>query len=289
MADSGNPTVHQRALGARLRGVRLDRGLTVEAVADQMMCSTAKISRMETATRKPGVRDVQDLCRFYELDDAATAELVMLARGARERGWWAQYEGLNLNPYIGLEQDASAISAYCLLYLHGLVQTETYAREVVQATAPRLEPQIHRQRVEAQLRRQELLEREQSPRYRLLLDEAVLLRPIGGPAVMADQIAKILELSDAGKVTTQLIPLAAGAYQAADIGFTLLEFDEAGLSPGVFVEGLAANHYYERPADIDRYRDSIEMLRDCALSPRDSNQRMLAMQRAHATGQLLPT
>ena len=257
MADS-SPTIRQRELGLRLRKLRTGLGLTVEDVAEKLLCSAAKISRMETGARRPVLRDVRDLCALYNVDESVAAELMKLTREAREQGWWTQYEDLNLSPYIGLEQDASSITAYCMFYLHGLVQTEDYARAIIKAIAPKMDPAILQQRVEARLRRQELLEQASPPNYRLLLDEAALRRPVGGPALMAAQIGKLLELSAAGKVRVQLIPFAAGAYSVADISFTLLEFNEPVLPPVIYVEGLVGSQYYERPVDVARYRESIE-------------------------------
>lgn len=284
MADP-SPTIRQRELGLRLRRLRTGLGLTVEDVAEKLMCSTAKISRMETGARRPVPRDVRDLCALYHVDEQAAAELMKLTKEAREQGWWTQYEDLNLYPYIGLEQDASSITAYSVLYLHGLVQTEDYARAIIKAIAPKIAPTILQERVDARLRRQELLEQGSPPNYRLLLDEAALRRPIGGPVVMAAQITKLLELAAAGKVRVQLIPFTAGAYSVADLGFTLLEFSEPLLPPVVFVEGLVGSPYYERPVDVVRYRESIENIRDSALSPRDSELWLLETQKTYAAGQ----
>ena len=284
MADS-SPTIRQRELGLRLRKLRTGLGLTVEDVAEKLMCSTAKISRMETGARRPVLRDVRDLCALYSVDESAAAELMKLTRDAREQGWWTQYEDLNLSPYIGLEQNASSITAYSMYYLHGLVQTEDYARAIIKAIAPKIDLAILQQRVEARLRRQELLEQPSPPNFRLLLDEAALRRPVGGPALMAAQIAKLLDLSAAGKARVQLIPFEAGAYSVADVSFTLMEFSEPVLPPVVYVEGLAGGQYHERQVDVARYRESIENVRDSALSPRDSEQRLLEMQETYAAGQ----
>lgn len=271
MAEA-NPTVRQRELGLRLRKLRTERGLTVEDVAEKLLCSAAKISRMETGARRPVLRDVRDLCALYEIGESDAEELMKLTQEAREQGWWTQYDDLKLSPYIGLEQEASAITAYCMYYVHALAQTEEYARVIIKAIAPRIDPVIHQQRVEARLRRQERLEAKDPPRYRLLLDEAVLSRRVGSSALMAAQLEKILELASSGKATVQIVPFEIGAYSVGDIGFTLLEFGDPVLSPVVFIEGLGGNVYYERPVDVARYRESIEYIRDSALSPRDSVQ-----------------
>jgi transcriptional regulator with XRE-family HTH domain len=283
MTDA-SPTVRQRELGLRLRKTRTQLGLTVEDVAAKLMCSAAKVSRMETGARRPVPRDVRDLCELYDLDAATSAELMNLTRQAREQGWWARYEDLDLYPYIGLEQSASSITHYSMSWVHALLQTEDYAREIIKAIVPQISPAVHRQRVEARLRRQELLEGECPPRYRVFLDEMVLRRPVGGPSVMAAQIEKILTIADAGKATVQVIPFESGAYPAADVMFTLLEFSEQLLRPVVFVEGLASHQYHEHAADISRYREVIDYIRDCALTPRDSAQLLADARKAYGVG-----
>jgi len=277
-----SPTVRQRELGLRLRKLRTEIGWTVEDVAEKLLCSSAKISRLETGARPPVLRDVRDLCALYNVDESTTAELMKLTREAREQGWWAQYEDLRLSPYIGLEQQAAAITAYSMYFVHALAQTEEYAKEIARSIAPKMDAEILRQRVEARMHRQKLLDGKNPLRYRLLLDEAMLHRPVGSAALMAAQLAKLLELATSGKATVQVIPYEVGAYSVSDINFTLLEFAEPMLRPVVFVEGLVANQYYEKPADVARYRESIEYVRDSALSPRDSIQLLLKMQKTYA-------
>src|SRR5882724_1139039 len=173
MADA-NPTVRQRELGLRLRKLRTGHGLTVDDVADKLMCSAAKISRMETGARRPMLRDVRELCALYSVDEASAAELMKLTRQAREQGWWTQYEDIGLNPYIGLEQEATSITAYSMYWLPGLLQSEDYARAIIKAVLPKLDPMVHEQRVEARLRRQQRLTEPNPPRYRVFLDEATV-------------------------------------------------------------------------------------------------------------------
>jgi len=265
-----SPTVRQRELGKRLRELRTQHTLTVEEVAEKLLCSATKISRLETGARRPSLRDVRDLCSLYDVDELNSAELMSLARGAREQGWWTRYEDLNLDPLIGLEQEATAITCYSMYYLPALLQTEDYARTIIKIIAPRIDSGIHKQRVEARLRRQALLEKAGQPRYRVLLDEAALRRRVGEPILMVAQLDKILESVDQKKATVQIIPFDFGAHAAADSYFVLLEFDDPNLSPVVYVEGLTGNQYLERKAEIARYREAVEILRDSALSPRDS-------------------
>jgi len=126
-----NPTVRQRELGRRLRDLRLSHGLIIEDVAEKLLCSARKIGRLETGSGRPSLRDVRDLCAVYNLDSATTAELMELARGAREQAWWTQYEDLKLDPYLGLEEVAAAITSFTTFYVPALLQTEEYAREII--------------------------------------------------------------------------------------------------------------------------------------------------------------
>ncbi len=270
MAEA-NPTVRQRQVGARLRQLRTSLGRTVEDVAGELLCSPTKISRLETGARPANLRDVRDLCRIYGVTEQETDALMSLARQAREPSWWTQYEDLNLSPYIGFEHDSTSITAFSMYWVPALLQTAGYARAVITGIAPKIDPSILEQRIEVRLRRQQILDRETPPRYRALLDEAVLHRQVGGPGVMGEQLDKILQLARDEKAIIQVIPFDAGAHASADSNFELLEFSDTSLPSIVFVEGLYSNLYQERQAEVLRYREAIERLRDEALTPRESS------------------
>ena len=270
------------------------------------MCSATKISRLETGTRRPSLRDVKDLCLLYKVDKSTADEFMDLAREAREQEWWTQYEDLKLDPYLGLEQVASAITSYTMYYIPALLQIEDYTRVIIETIAPRMDPKILQQRVEVRMRRQKRLEEADRPRYRVFLDEAVLYRSVGGPVIMADQLDRVLEVERQKKVTFQIVPFDLGAHAAQDSNFILFEFDEKSsasppeeksdsslleektneskLSPVVFVEALTGNHYLEKEADIGRYREAVEYLRDTALSPRHSVQRLTEIKEIYRSG-----
>jgi transcriptional regulator with XRE-family HTH domain len=275
-----SPTVRQRELGKRLRELRNQHGYTVEDIAEKLLCSATKISRLETGARRPSLRDVRDLCELYGLDEPTSAEYMTLAREARQQVWWTQYDDLNMDPYLGLEQAAVAITSYTMYYIPALLQTEEYTKSIIKTIAPKMDPDILRQRVEVRMRRQRRLDEDDPPRYRVLFDEAVLNRRVGGPAVMAAQLENVLENERQGKVTFQIVPFDLGAHAAQDSNFILFEFE--GQPPVVFVEGLTGNQYFEKPGDISRYREALEYLRDSALSPRDSVQRVTEMKQSYA-------
>ena len=279
-----SPVARQRELGTRLRALRNDRGMTVEEVAAELLCSTTKISRLETAARRPSLRDVRDLCLLYGLDEQLSRELMSLAREARESGWWTEYADLGLDPLIGLEQEATSITCYSMYYMPGLLQTEEYAELIIKTVAPKMDPHVVQQRIAARMRRQEVLG-DNGPLYSVLLDEMIFRRGVGNPSLMAAQVGKILQLVHSDRITVQVIPFKAGAYAAADSYFVLLEFeDESNLWPVVYIEGLTDNQYLQRGSDIARYRETVDYLRDRALDPDGSIEFMENVRKEYGRG-----
>ena len=269
MADL-SPTVRQRELGLRLRELRTAKNLTVEMVAKELLCSPTKISRAETAVRRATLRDVRDLCRIYQVDPETSAELMELAKDAYQPGWWTKYDDLKINPLIGMEQSASAITSFGMYFFPALLQSEDYARAIIKGIAPKIEERILDSRVAARMERQKLLQGPRPPKHRVVLDEAVLRRHIGGPAVMRGQLDRVLSLVRDDRTTVQVIPYTAGAYGANDSNFTYLDLSGTKLPDLVFVETLVSQLYIERPDEVDRYSEALDYLRDSALNPRDS-------------------
>jgi transcriptional regulator with XRE-family HTH domain len=269
MAD-WSPTIRQRELGMRLREFRTAKGLTVEEAAKELLCSPTKISRAETGARRATLRDVREMCQIYAVDAETSAELMDLAREARQSGWWTRYDDLKITPFIGMEQAASAITCFGMYFFPALLQTEDYARAIIKGIVPKIEEDILGQRVEARMIRQNLLFQAKPPKYRALLDEAVLHRQVGGLAVMRAQLDKVLSLVREERAMVQVIPFEMGAYGAIESNFDYLEFAGTLLPDLIFVEGLVSHLYQERPEEIERYREALGYLRDEALNPRDS-------------------
>ncbi|TDE39261.1 helix-turn-helix transcriptional regulator [Actinomadura sp. 6K520] len=267
---SDSPTLRRRELAARLRKLRLESGKSIEEIAERLLCHPTKISRMETAKRAASLRDVRDLCGIYEVDARERDELMRLARDARQQGWWQHYGDLGIAPLIGLQDAASSITDYESCIVPSLLQTEEYARAIIRGLAPRMRQEVLEERLEARMRRQEILYKEEPPHFWALLDEAVLRRHVGGRDLMKRQLDKIVAVGHQSNVTIQAIPFQVGAHPGLDSTFVFMSFDDPGLSPVVFVEGLVGNIYLEREVDINRYREAVEHLRAAALGPAES-------------------
>lgn len=279
MTDERSPIVQRRELGALLRTLRTEAGLTVEQVAGELLCSPSKVSRMETGQRGASARDIRDLCNLYRVTEQVQRDhLADLAREGRGSAWWQPF-GLPYATYVGLEAGAASIRDFEPGVFPGLLQIPAYARAVHEGAFPRLSPEVIDERIEVRRNRQEILTREDPPPPRLwaIVDEAVLHRVIGGRSVMAEQLAHVLAACQQPRITVQVIPYEAGAHPALDSTFILLEF--ADPVPGVvYVEGLAGQIYLERAQDVERYSRVFERLVSVALSQEKSSHLMAKVQ-----------
>ena len=270
----GSPTVRRRELGALLRKLREDQGMSVKQVTEHLMCSPSKVSRIETGQRGATLRDVRDLCDLYGVADVAARDRLMtLAREGKHQGWWQSYD-LPYSNYVGLEAEATSISGFHSSVVPGLLQTADYARAIHEAavpevSTPELTPEIINQRVEARIRRQAVLEKQESLKFSAAVDEAVLHRLVGGRAVMSAQLRHLAEMATLPNVRIRVIPYSAGAHPALESTFYILDFADAVPSV-VYVEGLVGWIYLERSEDLDRYRRVYERVVDMALSPEKS-------------------
>jgi transcriptional regulator with XRE-family HTH domain len=278
-----SPTVRRRELGALLRKLRTEKGLTVEQAADQLMFSMSKLSRIETGHGVPTRRDIRDLCDLYCVtDDTERDRMKKLAEEGKQQAWWQSYD-LPYSTYVGLEAEATAISDFQSSVVPGLLQTAEYARAGHEGAMPRLSPDEIERRIEAKLTRQAILTQESPPppSFTTVLDEAVLHRMVGGPVVMGVQLARLIEAANLPNVTIQVIPFTLGAHPGVESNFNILEMPIP--TPGVvFVEGLVGSIYLERPEELARYQQIFERLQDIALSPKDTI-KLIAKVRARST------
>src|SRR6266540_3352438 len=197
----GSPTLRRRQLGMELRRLREAAGITIDHVAERLECSGSKISRIETGQTGVTPRDVRDMLSIYgvELDYAET--LLQIAREARQKGWWQLYGDVLTGAYVGLEAAVDRIRAYEALVVPGLLQTEGYAQAMIHAARPDISPGEVDKRVRVRMSRQSLLSQDDPPDLWVVLDEAVLRRPVGGAEVMRRQLMHLATVAELPNVT----------------------------------------------------------------------------------------
>jgi transcriptional regulator with XRE-family HTH domain len=272
MPDS--PTVHQRRLRIELRTAREAAGLTQEQAAKALEWSLSKIIRIEAGTVRVAVTDVKVLLQLYRVPEARVEDVLSLARAAREQGWWNAYRRIlsqQLLDLIGYESAAKVIREFQPLVIPGLLQSSAYAQEIISHLREQDSSEEIRDRVEVQLRRQEIFDREDGPQFFFAIDESVVRRLVGGTALMRDQLTQMLEMAKRPNVTIEVVPFNAGAHAGLRGPFQMVEFGEAQDDPVLYLEGaqgeLVGRDFRE---EIVRYRERFELLRGISLGPEGS-------------------
>ncbi|KUO10823.1 helix-turn-helix domain-containing protein [Streptomyces sp. DSM 15324] len=268
MTSNVNPTVRRRRLGQELRRLREEKGMTAEQVAERLLVSQSKISRLENGRRSISQRDVRDLCGVYEVEDQRMVESLMeMAKDSRQQGWWHAFGDIPYSVYIGLETDAESLRVYEPQTVTGLLQTRAYAEAIIRGALPeRPEAEVEK-RVQVRLRRQERITTEDGPlRLWVVLDEAALRRVVGSRLVMREQLEHLAELSRLPHVTVQVLPFEVGAHPGLNGQYTILEFADASDSSVVYIEGVTSDLYLEKAYDVQQYSVMYEHLRAQALN-----------------------
>ena len=258
------PTAGRIALGAQLRRLREATNLTTEQAGAAIRATRSKISRLERGRCGAKQRDVADLLTLYGVIDGAERKaLLTLARQGNHPSWWQQYSGILpkwFELYLGLEEAASLIRVYEVQFVHGLMQTEDYARAVIligNADAPAAEIDQH---VSIRMRRQQLLTQPGAPRLWAVLDESALRRPWGGAKVMRAQLEHLMRVIELPNVTFQIVPFRVGPHAAAGGPFTILRFPGPDLPDLVYLEQLRSALYLDQRDDVTGYLTVMDQL-----------------------------
>jgi len=254
---------------------------TIEQAADELECSPAKISRLETGRGVPKQRDVRDLLRLYgvQQDEVAYEELLELASEGQSQGWWNDFKDLDddklpehIGRYIALEQGASQLQVYEGDLIHGLLQTEAYADAVIRELSPATSSADRARMVQLRMERQKVLSRGPDPLdLRVIIAEPALMRPVGGPAVMRDQLHALRDkIASHDNVRVRIMALRSGVYFGLGSPFSIIHFSDPGDQDVVYLEGHAGATYLEKPGDVARYAKIVDGLWERVLSRDES-------------------
>jgi hypothetical protein len=265
------PTALRMILGSQLRRLREAAGVTPDRAGYEIRASRSKISRMEHGRVGFKDRDVTDLLTLYGItDEPIRARMLSLARQANTAGWWSRYGDILpdwFEGYLGLEGAASVIRTFELQFVHGLFQTEAYARAVTLLGHKAAPAQEIDRRVSLRLKRQDVLTSPEPPQVWSVMDEAALRRPVGGRAVMRAQLDHLAEVAGLPQVTVQVVPFGRGGHAAAGGSFTILRFADQELPDIVYIEQLTSALYLDDREDVDHYLEVMNMLSAQALTP----------------------
>jgi len=264
MADGvTGSTVPRRQLGRYLRDLRNRSRLTVRGAAQRLEWSEAKIWRIETGQTSLRSLDVETMCRIYGAEPELAEALMGLARETKARGWWHSYGDVipeYFDVYIGLEESAASLAWYEPELIPGLLQTADYTRTLIRGSDPAVHDDEVERRVQVRLARQALLTRAtRPPVLEVVLNEAVLRRPVGGRDVLLSQLDRLVEVSARPNVRLRVMAFATGLHAGMVSGpFVTLRFPvnadgRETEPPTVYVDGFTGALYLDKPAEIERY------------------------------------
>jgi transcriptional regulator with XRE-family HTH domain len=266
----------RRELGSELRRLRGERRGADVAMA--LGWSESKLSRIETAHTGITEADLDRLLTAYGVRADDRDRLRDLARRGRARAWWTPYRSSVPDPYdeyVALEADAIAICEWEAQVVPGLLQTDEYARAVIEVGADIGDTATIQRRLALRMARQAVLTRNPPPVLQIVLDEAVLHREVGGGEVLRRQLTRLAAASHRPDVELSILPFSAGAHAGQTESFMVLEFEEGTPGPIVHIEGLTGGLFRVKAAEVEVYQDALDDLRERAL-PAEESRKVIA-------------
>ncbi|MEU3600950.1 helix-turn-helix transcriptional regulator [Streptomyces sp. NPDC006798] len=269
-----NSTALKLILGGKLRELRLAAGFDPADVDARLGFSRSKTSRIELGRHGCKRADALALLRLYEVEgEDRVGEFIRLVEQSHRPDWWRSFSDVLsdfFTPLVALEGAAERIRTYEPFYVPGLLQTPAYTQAVIKAGPGRRPARETARRVELRQERQRQLELPDAPRLWAIVDESVLLRTVGGPAVMRDQLEHLLALMERPRITLQIAPLDVSATIGIGTGVTFLRFALSDLKDAVYIEHLTDSTFSQKPKVVEEYRTMLDRLGACALTPVES-------------------
>lgn len=277
-AGNQDPFVMGRRLRTALRDARFKSGLSQREAAERLDWSASKIVRIESGDSGITTTDLLALLACYGVDDQGRIqELVQMARASRAQSW-SSFRDIfprEFFVYLSFEAASSRIRTFESSLIPGLLQTEAYARAVNAAfSGPEVSVSVIERRIEARMRRQELLERRDAPQAHFILDESVIRRRVGpGTTLMHQQLEHLMVLAARPNIRVQILPFAAGEHPGMAGTFVCLEFPDAGDGDVVFLERAGGDRITrDSPQETRKYFGYFYALEELAHSPDETSE-----------------
>ncbi|MFE3190431.1 helix-turn-helix domain-containing protein [Nocardia sp. NPDC059240] len=277
MPDGGvGSTVPLRQLGRLMLEWRNRSGLSQARAAELLEMGATSLARIEKAeiTRvRTGV--IKEACGIYGVPTDIGEGMVQLAQQAKVKNWWHSYADLlprNLDVYVGLEAAADGCVTYQPELIPGLLQTEAYDRALLSQRWPDAPAEERDRRAQIKKHRQVTTTRKHHPLdLDVVIGQAALHRPVGGPAVMAAQLRHLADSSTRENIAIRILPFEAGFPGGISmLPFVILDFGAP--PPGeptepsvVYLEGTVGSMYLEDHDDVRFYHSAHDTLRQAAL------------------------
>jgi transcriptional regulator with XRE-family HTH domain len=277
------PLGPRRNIAAALRRLRDDSGKNLSEVAEELMISTSKLSRLENAQGRPQPRDIRDLVRYYGIEhDSLGVSLRQWASAAQRQGWWTDFDdevlegvlgGFGLDAHISYEADAAVERIYTLPFVPALLQTTEYATAIFRDMEHRSKDDVSQLLEVRDRRKQALISREGLDPLRLVAvtHESALRQAVGSPEIMRDQLGALIEGSKAPNVSLHVLPFEARPVFTMTCMYAYFEYESAGMEQDVVhIETHAGYWSIEEPGKVAEYRKAHDALVKASLNENDS-------------------
>ena len=239
-----------------------------------MEWSLSKMNRIEKAKTGISTNDLKALLPLYGItDEGRTEELLALARSARQSPWWSRYSDVappELIELIEYEYAASAVSQFETMFVPGILQTEEYASAVLHVFYEESAPDKVAALVNLRTSRRELVNSENAPNFSFVLDESVIHRVVGSPAITSRQLVHLVEVAEQPNVTIRVVPFAAGLHPGMRGPFEVIQFEDTPDENIVFIEGPRDDIINDDPKETRSYLEAFERITRISLAPADS-------------------
>jgi transcriptional regulator with XRE-family HTH domain len=270
----GGPQVMRVILGVRLRRIRESRGITAHAAGRAIRMSATRLSRVEQGSARIKESDLARLLGVYGVTEQREREFLLYIAGrSAARRWWSSYSAVVpdwFEPYVGLEEGASLIRTYQTQHVPELLQTEDYARAVAEMSLPGSQVTDVELSVQMVKARQAPLWAGYPLRLWVILDEAALIRTVGGTEVMRDQLQHLIRVTSLRNITIQIIPLGNGLSARLPGGFTILRYPDPDIPDVVYLEQLFGAQYLRDGRERELYHMAMDQLSVRAAPSRDT-------------------
>ena len=283
----GSPTAQTVLLADELRQLRKATGLTQAKVAKKIGTAATTINKIECARRPAPEPLLRLMLPLYGIkSEQQIEEYVYRAKQTRNPGWWAEHKGAVphwFERYVGLEAAAVKKQTYEPEHVPGLLQTRRYTEAIVVAMNSAGPSDSADSLAEVRLTRQKRLTDPNPLALFAILNEAVIHRHVGGPAVMAEQLAYLRQAAELPNVTVRILPYTAGAHPAMGRQFTMLQFNDSSINT-VYIEHPDGALYVDRPDDVRRYEATFRKLAGLSASEKETMRMIERMEREYRDG-----
>lgn len=275
MAPS-SPTVANWALGLRLKEKREAAGLSGIAAAKHVGITGAYLSEVEKGKKNLSSDRMNAVIEAYEFSEEEADELRALRDDASQRGWWNSYSAIfsdELLRFFGYEHGAESLHTYDSGLMNGLLQTEDYARAVIESGSPNVRLAEAERRVKARLTRQRRLRDEDPLRITAVMSEAVLRQQVGGAAVLKAQLEHLADLIEQLPETLEVLVVpfeATGHHAMGGSAFHIMTFPSGRLPTLLWQETVTSTNLITDSLTVREYALAHTEAAKAALNSEDS-------------------